>query len=305
MYYDEYKHRAQQLELVITTIFACRSVIKYNLSVDEKQQEKILQDIDASLDILRVYVLANVPPVQPQLTDFPFSPTDGTTNVQAHDDAPRSFSDEHSILQTLYRMYYAFIDTNGQTNVQSFVTRFNDVISMLEEVQRQFEQRSSLTHDTYSSSVLLSSSSAPMVVANLLQKVKVFICDLYYIFMDFVRTLSSVLQQNDVHLNTDKLSVLPAGRRNEKIRRVQLERLHEHTQQDVQEVCLRLHRRRLQVEHQVSEVNAFLEFLKEILCEPDAQVYQLSEILAQTDAVSRLLAELLHIVADYEKITKI
>src|SRR5262249_8081173 len=121
----------------------------------------------------------------------------------------------------------------------------------------------------------------------------------------FIRTLSSVLQQNDVHLNTDKLSAFPTGRRSEKIRRIQLERLHEHTLLDVQEVCQQLRRRRLQVESQISEVIAFLEFLKEILREPGEKVYQLSEILAQTDAVSRLLAELLHIVADYEKITKI
>jgi hypothetical protein len=304
MHDDEYKHRALQLEQVIVTVFACRSVIKYNLSVDEKQQEKMLQDIDASLEVLRACVLANVPPVQPHLTDLPSSQTDSTANVRTPDDTLRSEMSVHEKLQLLYRMYYAFIDVNRKTNLQSFVTRFNEVISVLEEVQRLFEQRSPLARDGYSSSVLLDSSPAPMVVANLLQKVKVFICDLYYIFMDFIRTLSSVLQQNDVHLSTDKLSAVP-GRRSEKIRRIQLERLHEHTLQDVQEVYRQLQRRRVQVEPQISEVSAFLEFLKEILREPGAKVYQLSELLAQTDAVSRLLAELLHIVADYEKITKI
>jgi hypothetical protein len=291
MYDDEYKYRTQQLEQVITTVFACRSVIKYNLSVDEKQQESMLQDIDASLEVLRACVLANMPPIQPHLTDLPFSQTDSTANV-------------HEKLQLLYRMYYALINVNEKTNIQSFVTRFNEVISVIEEVQRLFEQRLPIARDGYSSSVLLDSSPAPMVVENLLQKVKVFISDLYYIFMDVIRTLSSVLQQNDVHLSTDKLSTVP-GRRSEKIRRIQLERLHEHTLQDVQEAYRQLHRRRLQVEPQISEVCAFLEFLKEILREPDAKVYQLSEILAQTDAVSRLLVELLHMVADYEKISKI
>jgi hypothetical protein len=202
-------------------------------------------------------------------------------------------------------MYHAFLDVNEQTNIQSFVTRFNEVVSVLEEVQRLFEQRSPIARDTYASSVLLESSPVPMVVENLLQKAKVFICDLYYIFMDFIRTLSSVLQQNDVHLNTDKLSTLPGGQRSEKIRRIQLERLPGHTVQGAQEAYQQLQRRRLQVEPQISEVTAFLEFLKEILHASDARVYQLSEILAQTDAVSRLLAELLSIVADYEKITKI
>jgi hypothetical protein len=304
MHDDEYKHRALQLEQVIVTVFACRSVIKYHLSVDDRQQEKMLQDIDAALEVLRACVLANMPPVQPHVADLPSSPTASTVNVRDHNDTLSSEVAVHEKLQLLYRMYYAIIDVNKKTNIQSFVTRFNEIISVLEEVQQLFEQRSPIAHDGYAFSVLLDASPAPMVIENLLQKVKVFICDLYYIFMDFIRTLSSVLQKNDVHLSTDKLSTVP-GRRNEKIRRIQLERLHEHTLQNVQEAYQQLYRRRLQVESQVSEVTAFLEFLKEILREPGAKVYQLSEILSQTDAVSRLLAELLHIVADYEKISKI
>jgi hypothetical protein len=304
MHDDEYKQRASQLEQVITTVFACRSVIKYNLSVDEKQQEKMLQDIDASLEVLRAFVLANVPAIQPHLTNLPFSQTYSAASVQAPDDTLKSEVAAHEKLQLLYRMYYTLISVNKKTNIQSFVTRFNEVISALAEVQRLFEQRSPIARDGYASSVLLNSSPTPMIMENLLQKVKVFICDLYYIFMDFIRTLSAVLQQNDVHLSTDKLSTAPPLR-SEKIRRIQLERLHEHTLQDVQEAYQQLHRRRLQVEPQISEVTVFLEFLKEILREPGAKAYQLSEILAQTDAVSRLLAELLRIVADYEKISKI
>jgi hypothetical protein len=53
----------------------------------------------------------------------------------------------------------------------------------------------------------------------------------------------------------------------------------------------------------MSEATVFLEFLKETLRASNVKVSQLGEILVQTDAVSRLLAELLHIVADYEKIT--
>ena len=304
MHDDEYKHRVQQLEQVIITVFACRSVIKYNLSVDEKQQEKILQDIDASLEVLRTCGLADRLPVQPHLADAPFSQSEGASSVRAYDDTLGADRSAHETLRALYHMYHAFIDLNGQTNIQSFVTRFKDVISVIEEVQRLCEQRLSVARDRYASTVVLDSSLASMSVEKLLQKVKVFICDLYYIFMDFIRALSTALQQNDVHLNTDKVAVLPGGRGSEKIRRIQLERLQEYTLQDVQDVCQQLQRRRLQVEPQIDEATAFLEFLKEIWREPDAKVYQLSEILVQTDAVSRLLVELLHIVADYEKIIK-
>src|SRR5438105_234040 len=118
MHNDEYKHRAQQLEQVITTVFACRSVIKYNLSVDEKQQEQILQDIDTSLEVLRACVLANRPSVQPHMTDLPFSQTDSATNVQTHDDTLKPEVNMHETLQSLYRMYHLFLDVNEQTNIQ-------------------------------------------------------------------------------------------------------------------------------------------------------------------------------------------
>jgi hypothetical protein len=303
MHYDAQKHRTQQLEQVITTIFTCRSVVKYNLSLDAKQQEKILQDIDAALEVLRACVLDNTA-VPPSLADWPFSQTDNTTIVRAYDEMLRSDANAQETLQALYRMYYAFLDMNEKTNLQSFVTRFNEVISVLGEVQRLFELRTPVASDLYSSPVVLNYSPLPVVVETLLQKVKVFISDLYYIFMDFIRTLSSVLEQNNVHLNTDKLASLPE-RRGDKIHRVQLERLHEHTVslQGLQEAYQQLQWRRLQVEPQMNEVTVFLEFLKETLRASDVKVSQLSEILVQTDAVSRLLAELLHIVADYEKIT--
>jgi hypothetical protein len=302
MHYDGEKHQAQQLEQVIATIFACRSVIKYNLSVDEKQQERMLQDIDASLEVLRACAL-NMP-LHLHLTDRSLSQVSNTTIVRVNNETLRSDASEHVTLQALYRMYHAFLDVNEKTNLQAFVLRFDEVISVLGEVQRLFEQRSPLAYDTYSASVLLNNATLSVTVEGLLQKVKVFISDLYYIFMDFIRMLSSVLEQNDVHLNTEKLVAL-SEQRSKKIHRIQLERLHGNNLQNAQEACQQLQQRRVQVEPQIREVTAFLDFLKESLCAPDTMVYQMSEILAQTDTVSQLLSELLHIVSDYEKISKI
>src|SRR5579864_4442267 len=103
MHYDAQKHRAQQLEQVITTIFTCRSVVKYNLSVDEKQQEQILQDIDASLEVLRQCVRDTMA-VQPSLTDLPFSQADNTTIFRAHDEMFGAEVQAHETLLALYRM---------------------------------------------------------------------------------------------------------------------------------------------------------------------------------------------------------
>ena len=306
MHNDEYKRQAQQLEQVIATVFTCRSVVKYNLSVDEEHKEKMLQDIDASIEVLRECVPVRTM-VKPPVTDLPIPQVDGIEVMHANNEKNTYDEKKEELLQALYRMYYAFIDTSEQTNIQSFVTRFNEVLSLLDEVRWLFEQKAPLAQDMYAPPVLLSTSPRPIVMENLLEKVKVFICDIYYIFMDFIRTLSSLLQKNDVQLNTEKLSSLPGGRRIEKIRRVQLERLYAHTanRQGVQEAYQHLQQRRLQVESQISEVTAFLAFLKKILGAPETKMYQKSEILAQTETISLLLADLLQIVADYEKIAKI
>lgn len=305
MHNDEYKRQAQQLEQVIATIFTCRSVVKYNLYVDEEHKEKMLEDLDASIEALRGFVPARTM-VRPPVTDLPISQVDSAAVMRANGETHTYDEKTEKLLQSLYRMYCTFLNTNEQTNLKSFVTRFNEILSLLDEVRRLFEQKASLAHDMYAPPVLLSTSPRPIVMENLLEKVKAFICDIYYIFMDFIRTLSSLLQQNDVQLNTEKLSSLPGGRRSEKIRRVQLERLYAHTttRQGVQEAHQQLQQRRLQVESQISEVTAFLAFLKKILGAPETKVYQKSEILAQTETISRLLADLLQIVADYEKIAK-
>jgi len=307
MYYDAEEHGSQQLEQVIATIFTCRSVIKYDLSLDEKQKAKMLQDIDASLDVLRGYVPVH-PATQPQLTDLSCSQTDSIRVVHANDEALNSGACE--ILQALYRLYYAYLDTNRQTNLQSFVSRFNEVISVLDNVQRLFEQRQQ-TLDRYSSPVLLNSSPDLIAIEDLLHKAKIFISDLYYIFMDFIRTLSSILQQNDVHLKTEKLPSLPEHR-SERIRRVQLEKLrgqsgsiHSGSLQGIRKAYQQLYRRRLQVESQITEATAFLAFLKEALRTSNVKVHKLNEMLAQTDTISQLLSELFHIIVDYEKNTKI
>src|SRR5262249_9776513 len=139
-------------------------------------------------------------------------------------------------------------------------------------------------------------SACPIAVENLLQEVKVFISDLYATFKDFIGTLSSILQQNNVHLNTEELSSLPELR-SDRIRSIQLQRIRGHmvSRHDMQEACQQLQRRRLHVEPQINESIAFLEFLKEVLCVSDAKVCQLGEILVQTDTISRLLSELVSI----------
>jgi hypothetical protein len=283
----------------MTTIFTCRSVVRYNLSLDGAQKEEVLQDIDASLEVLRACLLTTIT-VQTHAAEVKSSRVDKARVVRNVEDTGDLKT--HSTLQELYRMYYAYLDMNKQTSLQSFVVRFNEVISVLDDVQRLFEQGSQ-SYETHPLSVHPETIVLSTVVENLLQKVKIFISDLYYVFMDFIRTLSSILQQNNVQLDTEKLTP-SLERRSEKIRSVQLRRMHETdlSLQSIQEAHQQLRRRWLQMEPVVNEAAAFLEFLKETLQTIDVKMYKIGEIIAQTDAVSRLLSELILIIADYETI---
>jgi hypothetical protein len=304
MHYDGQNRLTQQLEQLMTTIFTCRSVVKYNLSLDGEQKEEVLHDIDASLEVLRSFILTNTT-AQPQSAILQSSQSDDAPLVHGSDETDSSAINVHETLQELYRMYHAYLDMNKQANLQSFVSRFNEVISVLNEVQRLFEQDYQSCY-VYSSSVQMNNGTFSTTVENLLYKVKIFISDLYYVFIEFIRTLSSILQHNEVQPDTEKLS-LSQERRSEKMHTVRLQRMQESVEsmQKIQEMYQKLRRRRLQVEPQVGETVAFLEFLKETLHAKDVKIYQLGEILVQIDAISRLLSELIYIVADYEKIMAI
>jgi hypothetical protein len=200
MQYDTQKYQGQQLEQVMTTIFTCRSIIKYNLSLGDGQKEAVLQDIDASLDVLRTYV-------QPHMAALRSSQTD---SAHVHDETDSSDVNAHETLRQLYHMYYAYLDMNKPTSLQSFVSRFNEVVSVLDDMQQICEQICQ-PYNSYSLLVQTDYTTHSTVLENLLQKVRVFISDLYYVFMDFIHALSLVLQQNDVQLNTEKLAP-PPGR---------------------------------------------------------------------------------------------
>ncbi|GER88800.1 hypothetical protein KDW_29620 [Dictyobacter vulcani] len=50
---DEYSRYPQQSEQIIATIFTCRSIVRYNLTLNEPQKNDLLHDIDAALELLR------------------------------------------------------------------------------------------------------------------------------------------------------------------------------------------------------------------------------------------------------------
>jgi hypothetical protein len=271
--------QVQDLEHIMSTIFACRSVVKYNMALDAEQKEELLSEIDTSLQFLRESLITRASrQVQPPRQQF----------QQAL--APVSLPDvpqqrgERSTLQELYRIYHAYIDTQRSNNIGTFVVRFDAVIGALNEIQHCVEGSGDLREPC---------GEDP------LHRVRAFIADLYYMFMELVRTLSNALEGSDVHIDTEQHSSMQDV---ESTRSTQEEQAVSSLQ------CLtplmkiftehqRLNETRDVLSNRISDATAFLIYLEENLAE---NIPKRSEVVSHLYKVSILLGDLSYLVSGYE-----
>src|SRR5262249_40583021 len=148
-------------------------------------------------------------------------------------------------LGALYRMYHIYRDQHQGSD--SFVTRFTNAMSAISAIQAALEQ-----------------CRVPGIAdARPLDYVCAFIADLYYVFVEFIRSLSEILEASDAAVETENLSpkqVLTAD--SETLRDTHhlalLYRIYEAQQ------CLNA--RYGPINQRVQEAKAFLVFLEEVLC---------------------------------------
>ena len=285
MSYEVQPHHIQQFELLMATVFTCRSIVKYNLTLGEEQKKELLADIDTSLEVVRSYLLTNPSKTVP-LSSQPADPSPVLSPVE--DAAPNgnaSNDNEQPMLQALYKMYHAYMSINKNNNLVTFVSRFNNVMATIQEIQRMAE------HGYLANSFYARSSS----IDEPLNIVKAFIADIYYAFMEFMRVLSETLQKNNVQLDTEKLSSLQGKQAvdEELPSQCNLASLL-----GVYEAHQQLSQKRGVAAARIVDATAFLEFLKEGL---GTNVNQHDEILSQLNSVIRLLHDVSGLVTDYEK----
>ena len=266
----------QRLEQIISTIFACRSVIKYNSVLSGEQKNELIADIDTSLRSLRTGFTrdASAQTIQPSPQ---FQQAGRMMSVpmveKTHND-----KQAHAALQELYRIYHAYIDTRQSNNISTFVVRFDTVISALNEVQ-----------------CLLNNCQNAFVspTEDLLHSIRTFIADLYYMFMELVRTLSKVLEGNDVHIDTEKLSS-PDQRH---LTSAEIVNQSVASLSDTFLEHQRLNKMKGTLSRRVSDSKAFLIFMRESL---DENSHKRNEILAHLSNVALLLEDLVCVISSYE-----
>jgi hypothetical protein len=266
----------QRLEKIISTVFACRSVIKYNSALNGEQKDELIADIDICLRSLRTGFGGDTTP-QSILPQPQFQQVGKLMPVPT---AKKRDKDTDIALQELYRIYHAYIDTKQSNNISAFVVRFDAVVSALNEVQCLLDRHQD---------VCVRPTEDP------LQHIRTFIADLYYMFMELVRTLSNVLEGNDVHIDTEKLS--STQQRHLTSTEVEDPQGYFAPLSDAFLEHQRLNEMKGALSRRISDSRAFLIFMREIL---EEDFHKRNEILTHMNNVALLLEDLSYVLAGYE-----
>jgi hypothetical protein len=288
---DAQQSHISQLEHAVTTVLACLSMVKYNAVLGEEQKKELITDIETTVQFLRMSLVTNA--TQSQVTPSPHTgvlATPGTfsnSTVQRENDNQKG---EHRKLYTLYHVYHAYLNLEQGNMLGTFVGRFNEVMATIDEVQDLVEHdRGSGSYDLYPH---YTSMEDP------LHRVRGFIGDLYYTFVEFMRTLSDILQENDARLDTEELSSL------------QKQQLPHTDVQDTQEpqaltslayvydAHQRLNAGTAAIPRHLNDAITFLKFLEESL---DSNFNKRDEIVAQMQKIIQLLDDISHLLANYER----
>ena len=294
MPHDAQQYHSQQFEHIIATIFTCRSVVKYNLTLNSEQKKELIRDIDISLEALRSHLITP-PSGAPEDVSARLQSTQRDTSTLSETDAlssegaqPELWAEKQT-LHSLYRMYHGYLDGKQSSNVYSFMKRFNEVMSAINEIQHNI-QPNSVFHPEQD------------LIAQSLQRLQDFVSDLYSMFVEFIRALSDLLQENNVSLSTEELSSLhaiipplqmPAMQHEEKNHERDLTVLFQayttHQQLD---------RLKGDLTSRVREVTNFLNFLKQNVT---STASGREELIVRLNYATNLLDDMSRLLTEYER----
>lgn len=275
-------NHAQQFERAIATAFTCRSIIKYNSTLSETQINELLANIDETVHFLQQRLTAN----NVIETNFLFSQPQqfgsfsvGTTpgsNVE---------NDDHTGMKqkfdSLYKLYHYYFDVRPGHGTDAFITRFNDVMSTIDQVQLLVEKHT----DPFSRTPL---------VEDHLHKVRGYIADMYTVFTEFARATSNALQGQNIYNDTEKQASLQQSEGEETpgihdmAPLIKVYKTHQQLNEIMETVASR-----------ISDATAFLIFLQDQLSDT---LNKRDEVIRQLNNVATLLNELSCRLADYENV---
>ena len=277
----------QQFERAIATIFTCRSVIKYNAALNEEQKNELFAEIDAAAQFLQERLVANAA-IEGQ-TPLPLPPLSFGEIISISqagrggaDDSGAGETDDQSLLQGFYKLYNTLLKKRDGKGVEFFVSRYNEVMEKLNDVQFKVEKDS----PTY---------FGHLMIDNEIDHVRGFVTDLYCMFTEFASAISGIVEGRDIYIDTEKISS------------TRQQSLDNEQQQDifdiaplikVQQTLAQFNRRNGVPEDRVADATALLILLEDHL---DPHLEKREEIASQIKNLITLLHDLSHLLADYEQ----
>jgi hypothetical protein len=275
----------QQFEQAIATMFTCRSVIKYNAALNEEQKKELLAEIDAAAQFLQERMVADVSLKEQASFLLPPLPVEEIIAISQVNNGIAEASDstgkagEQSPLHALYKLYYAFLKKKEGRGVDFFVSRFNEVMAKLNDVQFKIEKDS----PAYFSHLLM---------GNEIDQVRGFVTDLYCMFTEFASAISGVVEGRDIDIDTEKVSSTSFDdkQRGGSLEIAPLVR--------AQQTLTQFKQRNGILEDRVADAAALLIMLEDLL---DQHLGKREEIADQINNLVRLLNELALLLAEYEQ----
>jgi hypothetical protein len=269
------------LEHAVTTLLACLSMVKYRTALAEEQRKELITDIETTLQFLRSGLIGGT------------AMTNRAPNVdrEAQRGGHVARKEQTHSLRELYEFYHTYLHMDNGNTPSVLATRFNEAMTIIDEVQQIVEPSGQLRE---TAPVVSHLGSGP------LYQVRAFIADLYYLFVEFMRMLASVLHESDIQVHTEELSTMRRSLKESK------EESHIRETQElaplvgVYEMLQRFYAQKGPLTIQVGEALAFLEYLEEHL---DRSVNRRDEVIAQVQKVAQLLNELSHLLSTYERVT--
>jgi hypothetical protein len=274
-------HQNQQFDHLLDTFVACRSVVRYNTTMDEEQKRALIADIDQAVRFLRNALVADttLDAEQPSVL-----PPAGLLAKKEPGIASQPEQDVAGKLQALYRIYHMYLSLQQNNSIESFVARFGDVMQAINEIQN--------AHLYYSGNTVLTSRPLELITS--------FTADLYYMFVELLRSISETLEANDVHVDTEELELPSLQDRMAASRSMTCWPQFLIPLMRAYEVHQRLNTRLGRLTHRINDMIAFLEFLEEIL---NVQTEKREAMLSQLNNAISLLKDLSLLLVDYERAT--
>lgn len=280
-------NHAQQFEQAIATIFTCRSVIKYNAVLNEGQINELLAEIDAAAQFLQEQLVVNAaidrqasllkPPLP--LEDI-FTPSQASkVSADGSDDAVAT--DNQALLQRFYKLYHALLKKKDNKRVEFFISRYNEVMAKLNDVQFKIEKDSPI----YSDHLMLDDD---------IDHIRGFVTDLYCMFTEFASAIVGVVEGHGMSIDTEKVSSTQQPLDREQ----QPEIFAVASIIKMQQTLAQFNRRNGILEDRVADVSALLILLVDHL---DPRLEKREEIAAQISSLIKLLRELSRLLTDYDQ----